>query len=153
MLSIGLKITGTAFRATPCYLKEPKPGVHKITGTRATKLCTLSCTDPHSGSRICKSDSWLEICVQPGGPATDQLDQGFSVVFLGSRANSEFVTNIHVSVFASPALTPPPQPYHATQNTVTMPPPPTHTHKTQPTSCSPSAPGLLYQSTNVKDSS
>jgi hypothetical protein len=133
MLPIGLKITGIAFQATLCYPKQPKPGVHKITETRTTKLCTVSCTDPHYGSRICKPDSWLQVTVQLGGPATDQLDQGFSVVFLGSRANSEFVTNIHVSVFASPAPTPPPQPHHATQNTVTMPPPtPIHTKLSPP---------------------
>jgi hypothetical protein len=42
----------------------------------------------------------------PEGPATGQLDQGFpwfSVVFLGPRANVEFVPKFHVALHASHA--------------------------------------------------
>jgi hypothetical protein len=36
-------------------------------------------------------DCWLEVSLHPEGPATGQLKSRFSVVFLGPRANTEFV--------------------------------------------------------------
>ena len=63
-------------------------------------------------------DCWLEISEQPGGPATDQLDQGFPLVFLGPRTNIQSVPTHHF-----------PAPVPRNRNTVTMPPPrPPQTH-------------------------
>jgi hypothetical protein len=48
-------------------------------------------------------DCWLEVGLHPEGPVTGQLDQGFSVVFLGPRANAELVPKFHVALHASHA--------------------------------------------------
>jgi hypothetical protein len=37
------------------------------------------------------ADCWPEVSLHPEGPATGQLDHGFSLVFLGPRANAELV--------------------------------------------------------------
>jgi hypothetical protein len=51
-------------------------------------------------------DCWLEVSLHPECPATDQLDQGFSVVFLGHRANAGLVPKFHVALYASHAALP-----------------------------------------------
>jgi hypothetical protein len=51
-------------------------------------------------------DCWLEVSLHPEGPATGQLDQGFSVVFLGPTANAELVPKFHVALHASHAALP-----------------------------------------------
>jgi hypothetical protein len=46
-------------------------------------------------------DCWLEVSLHSEGPATGQLDQGFSVVFLGPRANAELEHKLHIALHAS----------------------------------------------------
>jgi hypothetical protein len=50
------------------------------------------------------SDCWLEVSLHPEGPATGQLNQGFSVVFFGPRSNIELVPKFHVALHASHAV-------------------------------------------------
>jgi hypothetical protein len=48
----------------------------------------------------------LEVSLHPEGPATGQLDQGFSMVFLGPRENTELVPKFHVALHVSHAALP-----------------------------------------------
>jgi hypothetical protein len=48
-------------------------------------------------------DCWLEVSFNLEGLVTGQLDQVFSVVFLGPRANAELVPKFHVALHASHA--------------------------------------------------
>jgi hypothetical protein len=51
-------------------------------------------------------DCWLEVSLHPEGPATGQLDQDVSVVFLCPRANAELVPKFHVALHATHAALP-----------------------------------------------
>jgi hypothetical protein len=51
-------------------------------------------------------DCWLVVSLHPEGPATGQLDQGLSVVFLGPRANAELEHKFHATLHASNAALP-----------------------------------------------
>jgi hypothetical protein len=50
-------------------------------------------------------DRWLEVCMNPEGPATGQLD-GFPWFFSVIRANAELVPEFHVTLHASHAAHP-----------------------------------------------
>jgi hypothetical protein len=54
-------------------------------------------------------DCWLEFSMRPEGPATYQHGSRFrvSVVFLGLRANIEFVPKFHIALHALHAPPPP----------------------------------------------
>jgi hypothetical protein len=52
------------------------------------------------------SDYWLEVGLHPKVPATGQLEQVFSMIFLGPRANAELVPRFHVALHASHAALP-----------------------------------------------
>jgi hypothetical protein len=58
------------------------------------KLADMTLTLQLVGFAYLMSDCWLEVSLHPEGPATGQLDQGFSVVFLCHRANAELVPRI-----------------------------------------------------------
>jgi hypothetical protein len=49
---------------------------------------------------------WLEVGLHPQGPATGQLDEVLSVIFLGPRANAELVFKFHIALHASHAALP-----------------------------------------------
>jgi hypothetical protein len=52
-------------------------------------------------------DCWLEVSLHPEGPACDRPTRpGFSVVFLGPRANGELVPKFHFALHASHAALP-----------------------------------------------
>jgi hypothetical protein len=71
-----------------------------------TSIQQLHRQGPMLGFACSVPDCWLEVSLHPEGPATDQLDQGFSVVFLGPRANAELVPKFHVALYASHAAVP-----------------------------------------------
>jgi hypothetical protein len=52
------------------------------------------------------SDCWLEVSLHLEGPATGPTRSRFSVVFLGSRANSELVPKFHNPLHAFHAALP-----------------------------------------------
>jgi hypothetical protein len=46
-------------------------------------------------------DWWLEVSTHPEGPATGQLDQGFTWFSSVLRANAELVPKFHIALHAS----------------------------------------------------
>jgi hypothetical protein len=51
-------------------------------------------------------DCWLEVSLHPKGPCDRPARSGFSVVFLGPRANVELVPKFHVALHAFHAALP-----------------------------------------------
>jgi hypothetical protein len=88
----------TRFGAHPNYM-------HIQIFVKTTRKC-FSIKQQHryglmSGLAYLMSDCWLEVSLHPEGPATGQLEQRFSVIFLGPRANAVLVPKFHVALHAS----------------------------------------------------
>jgi len=49
---------------------------------------------------ICTPDSWLEVSLQPKGPATAHFDQGFSMLLLDPVANVELLRRLYFALHA-----------------------------------------------------